>query len=81
MTGRGLRRRRMAQAMLALAFVPAPMFALLLLAAPHFMEQQSFLVSNIPAIGVVAYVLGLLWMVRIYRADPEARPSPFRFRR
>jgi hypothetical protein len=30
-----------------------------------------------PAIGVVGYVLGMFWMVRIYRADPEAHPSSF----
>jgi hypothetical protein len=87
MTGRGLRGRRIAQAMLALALVPAPLFVLLYLAAPHFLGGPEmtgplpFLASNMPAIGAAVYVLGLFWMVSIYRADPEGHASRFRFRR
>jgi hypothetical protein len=69
--------------MLALAVVPVPIIAIVLLAAPHSIGpmttgQPSFLASNLPAIGVVGFVLGLVWMVRIYRADPEGHPGSFR---
>jgi hypothetical protein len=30
------------------------------------------------ALGLVTYVVGLAWMIRIYRADPEAHPSWWR---
>jgi hypothetical protein len=88
MTGRGLRGRRIAQAMLAMAVVPVAFVAVLYVMAPHStgpmtMEQPSSLVWIVPAIGVAGIVLGFLWMVRIYRsaADPERHASRFRFRR
>ena len=31
-------------------------------------------------IGVAAYVVGLAWMIRIYRTDPEVGESPWRYR-
>jgi len=34
--------------------------------------------SLIVAIGIALHLGGLAWMVRIYRADPEAHPSSFR---
>jgi uncharacterized membrane protein YhdT len=33
-----------------------------------------------PWAGVVAYVVGIAWMIRIYRSDPEAGESPWRYR-
>jgi hypothetical protein len=72
--------------MLVVALVPVVMLALLFVAAPYSTgpmgpEPQGFPARIIPAIGVVGIVLGLFWMVRIYRADPEAHASPFRSRR
>jgi hypothetical protein len=31
-------------------------------------------------VGIVGVVVGLAWMIRILRDDPEAGPSPWRYR-
>jgi Kef-type K+ transport system membrane component KefB len=84
-TGRGLRGRRQAQLMLAVAVVPLAFVALLFLAAPHStggaMGPQSPMVWLVPAIGAAGIVFGFVWMLRIYRADPEAHQASFRYRR
>ena len=36
---------------------------------------------SLPLLGFVVYLVGLAWMIRIYRADPEAGRSWFRFGR
>ena len=87
MTGRGLRGRRMARFMFVLAIVPAVLTAALFMTAPNtigplFVEPPDPLIpSVIVGAGVLAYVVGLAWMVRIYRADPEAHKSFWRSRR
>ncbi len=42
--------------------------------------EPPILYRLLPWAGVVAYVVGIAWMVRIYRADPEAGESPWRYR-
>jgi hypothetical protein len=37
--------------------------------------------TSVPAFGVLAYLIGLAWMIRIYRADPERHRSSWRFDR
>ena len=87
MTGRGLRRRRFARFLLAIAIVlPAILGALVLMApttsGPMFVEPpDQLLPATILVAGILAYVVGLAWMVRIYRADPEAHASFWRSRR
>ena len=86
MTGRGLRGRRTARRLLGIAIGLDALVVLLFLTAPHYSrpmmaEAPSVLLGLIPAVGVAANVVGLLWMIRIYRADPEAHPSAWRFRR
>jgi hypothetical protein len=34
--------------------------------------------TSLPVFGVLAYLLGLAWMIRIYRADPEGHASWWR---
>ena len=36
---------------------------------------------SLPALGFVVYLIGLAWMIRIYRADPEGHRSSWRFGR
>jgi hypothetical protein len=48
---------------------------------PMFDEPPPVVGWLIPAIGVAAQALGLGWMIRIYRADPEAAPSSWRLKR
>ena len=87
MTGRGLRRRRFARFLLAIAIVlPAILGALVLMApatsGPIFVEPPDLTITGtILVLGILAYVVGLAWMVRIYRADPEAHASFWRSRR
>ena len=85
MTGLGLRRRRTAQLLIALAIGLDAVVAWWLLNPPHTMGPDlgppSGLVLLILLAGVAANVIGLVWMIRIYRSDPEAHPSFWRFRR
>jgi hypothetical protein len=87
MTGRGLRGRRLARLMFVAAIVPALLTSFLFVAAPHtsgpmFAEPPDPLVASIViGAGILAYVVGLAWMIRIYRADPEAHKSFWRSRR
>jgi len=84
-TGLGLRGRRLARLMLAIAIGLDTFVALLFLNAPHTMEPPyteppSVVGWLVPAVGVVANVLGLVWMIRIYPAFREPRAF-WRFRR
>ena len=84
LTGRGLRGRQLARLELAIAIVPAALFGTLQLAAPN-MIGQPFVHPGSPqqiviGVGILAYVVGLATMIRIYR-DPEDHPSDWRYRR
>ncbi len=85
MTGLGLRGRRQARLMLAIAIGLDAFAALLLINAPRGMGggfgPPSVVQWLVPIAGVVLNVIGLAWMIRIYRSDPEAHPSFWRFRR
>ncbi|MEA2674053.1 MAG: hypothetical protein QOI92_1245 [Chloroflexota bacterium] len=49
---------------------------------PMFKTPPSDLwLTSLPAFGVLAYLIGLAWMIRIYRADPERHRSSWRFDR
>ena len=65
------------------AAIAVPAFvAFLVLASPNYMyEQPSLLDSWVAWVGIGIYLLGFAWMVRIYRADPEAHMSFWRSRR
>jgi hypothetical protein len=72
--------------MIATAVAADAVVVLLYLAAPHMigpMEVESPKVASwlFAAGAVVAHVVGYLWMIRIYRADPEASPSAWRSHR
>jgi type IV secretory pathway TrbD component len=79
MTGRGLRGRRTARLMFVSAIAPGALVALLILTAPQTMgPDPGPSVQLFAAAGVVLYVLGVAWMIRIYRRDPEAHESFWR---
>jgi hypothetical protein len=61
----------------ALLFVAAPGSCM----CPMFSEPPPLSPWLIPAVGVGAQALGLAWMIRIYRADPEGHRSWWRFHR
>jgi hypothetical protein len=87
-TGKGLRCRRAARSLLLAAIAIDAFMVLLFIAVPHpsgpFTEPPPLLGAIVPiwiivpAIGIAANILGLAWMVRIYRADPESHPPSFR---
>jgi hypothetical protein len=89
LTGRGLRGRRMARLMIVTAIVPAVLTGALFMAAPNTMgggpwmepPEPNLLPAIVIGAGILAYVVGLAWMIRIYRADPEAHKSFWRSRR
>ena len=82
MTGRGLRGRRAARLMLIAVVALDAVLALLVATAPNtigpMLEQSSPLEWFVPALGIALNVGGLVWMVWIVRADPEASPSAWR---
>jgi hypothetical protein len=84
MTGRGLVGRRTARfILLATIAMDAPL-ALLLLAPPNMMGGPMRIPTGIPlgtitlALGSVLNLVGLAWMIRIYRTNPEASRSSWR---
>jgi hypothetical protein len=83
-TGRGLRGRRLARLMLVAVLATDALVALLFIATPNcmcplYIEPPPFSQWLVPAIGVGAQAIGLAWMIRIYRADPEGHRSWWRF--
>ena len=84
MTGRGLVGRRTAKALLIVTLVLDGLAAALLLSRPNDMgpmfagPPEPAFGLLIVAAGVVLNLIGLVWMVRIIRADPEAHASSWR---
>jgi NADH:ubiquinone oxidoreductase subunit K len=87
MTGVGRRRRRAARALIAAAVFVMVLPLALFLAGPQTTGgmQRSSAIADIVSFlvigcGVGGMLLGLAWIIRIYRADPEPDESSFRFR-
>jgi hypothetical protein len=82
MTGRGLRGRRMARLELVMAIVLGALIGALLLTAPArtgpMFGDPGPLPGVVMGVGILAYLVGLATMIRIYRRDPEAHPSNWR---
>jgi hypothetical protein len=83
-TGRGLQGREIAQQMLLIPVVIAGLVVLLVIAQPHYMGGGDFNPFDawISWVGIVSYLVGFGWMIRIYRStlDAEARRSSWRSR-
>lgn len=81
---RGQRGRQIGRAMMTFAVVVGigiPVF--LFLATPSFgpmMGPRPLLSDALPVLAAVGIVVGLVWMVRIYRADPEPDQHAWRYR-
>lgn len=60
-----------------IAFGTVLLAAFLFVAAPGYMGGSDTLV---PLIGIGGGIGGLAWMIRIYRADPEAGERTWRYR-
>lgn len=76
--------RRMARALLAVTLA-LPFIALVGVAmqpggpSPMF-DARPWYAHVLPWVGATAYVVGLGWMIRIYRADPEPDEPTWRYR-
>jgi hypothetical protein len=73
---RAHRGRRLARAMFAAALMALAIPAFFFIAAPNgptamYLQEPPALHAAIPFVGVAGIVIGLVWMVRIFRADPE----------
>lgn len=84
MHDRRARERRLALARTATTIEFAIAGLAVLLAPFLFVASPGFLGINDPPdlrmLGAVGPIIGLVWMIRIKRADPEACPSPYRYR-
>jgi hypothetical protein len=87
MTGRGLKGRRRAEALLIVAVALIGLEACLFVAAPGNMGPTAFQrpplwTLVVQAVGIIGQAGGLAWMIRIYRAtlNAESRPSSWRSR-
>ncbi len=79
------RARRLIRLELAIAFAAPIVLGFLFVAAPphsHPMfEREPLLIQSLVVwAGVAMFIVGLVWMIRIYRADPEAGESAWRYR-
>ena len=85
MTGRGLRGRLAAQRILLAAILLDALAVLLFASAPNMigpmMSEPPRFMWLIPAFGIALNLVGLAWMIRIVRADPERHPSFWRSKR
>jgi hypothetical protein len=86
LTGRGLRRRRLARFMFVPAILTPVLIGALVMSSPNMIgpmqtEDPGPLQAIIVGAGILTYAVGLALMIRIYRADPEAHRSFWRSRR
>ena len=79
---RGQRGRMYAKAEIIVAVVATLVVAFLFVAAPQtFGPQPPWWMSTGPlVVSTVGVVIGLVWMVRIYRAKPEPDHGAWRYR-
>jgi hypothetical protein len=84
---RARRGRRLARLIFAVAVSPLAVVAFLFVAAPNGPQgmylqepQPHALVVAAPFIPILGIVIGLVWMVRIFRADPEPDAKSWRYR-
>jgi hypothetical protein len=74
----------MGQAMIALVVLVILYTAFLYVSAPGFigpmLPEPPVWSYAFAAIGVLGLIVGLVWMVRIYRGDPEPDQHAWRYR-
>jgi hypothetical protein len=75
------RGRRIAREMFAGALLILVVIAFFMLVAPNTMgPEPDSRATLLSAVGVLGVAIGLLWMVRILRADPEPDTAAWRYR-
>ena len=79
----GLRGKAVARAMIVFALLLPLGILFVWIAQPGFTGgglSQPWYVTALPWIALAGYAIGLAWMIRIYRADPEPDRSIWRYR-
>jgi hypothetical protein len=79
------RARRLIRFELGVAFTTPVVAGFLFIAAPQFggglsHREPPLIESLVPWAGVLGVIIGIVWMIRIARADPEAGESSWRYR-
>jgi hypothetical protein len=79
------RARRLIRFELGVAFTIPVVAGFLFIAGPQFSGGMSYrepplIESLVPWVGVLGVIIGIVWMIRIARADPEAGESFWRYR-
>lgn len=82
------RRLRRARTLIQLEFavaIAAPLFVgFMYIAMPGnvgpMFQRESLPEEILPWLGVLGVIVGIVWMARLARADPEAGVSPWRYR-
>jgi len=78
---RGQRGRRLARVELAgAAFLGLVVAPFLYVAAPGFMGDAPDWDTASLAVGACGILIGLIWMIHLYRADPEPDQRAWRYR-
>jgi hypothetical protein len=78
---RGQRGRPIGRQMIALAvFVGIIAPAIAFVASPGYMIAPPVSVDAIYGLSVLSAIVGLVWMVRIHRANPEPDQGTWRYR-
>ncbi len=79
----GLRGKAVARAMIVFAVLLPLAILFAWIAQPGFTGGglgEPWYVTALPWIGLTGYAIGLAWMIRIYRADPEPKLPTWRYR-
>jgi hypothetical protein len=72
---------RLGRLLLVSAVTPIALMAFLFAAAPNTVYDGPGVGDSVPTwLGVVGIAVGLVWMWRIHRADPEPDPRAWRYR-
>jgi len=76
------RARSLIRAELAIAIAVPLVAGFLFIAAPHTFgaPEPAFVQSIVAVVGVALYIVGLVWMIRLSRANPENGESAWRYR-
>jgi hypothetical protein len=82
---RARRGRRLARLMFAAALITLGFPAFFFIAAPNgpqgmYLEEPPALGVAAPVVAILGIVIGLAWMIRILRADPEPDSRSWRYR-
>jgi hypothetical protein len=72
--------RAFARGLLMVALALPVIVLIVLVLRPGTIGHEPWYLTALPWAGGLGYLVGLAWMIRIYRADPEAGATTWRYR-